>query len=92
MTEHDLSAIFRRAQAEIRADVLAGHVPADVPDFAALHDYTDANVYGGICDGDSPVWDAAGSPDIDAINRLQNCLSAWIKSGALRSLNPSADA
>jgi hypothetical protein len=46
MTEHDLSAIFRRAQAEIRADVLAGHVPADVPDFAALHDYTDANVYG----------------------------------------------
>jgi hypothetical protein len=30
---------------EIRRDIATGLVPADVPDFAALHDHVDANMY-----------------------------------------------
>ena len=34
---------------EIVSDIKDGRVPCDVPTFAALHDYVDANEYGGLC-------------------------------------------
>lgn len=37
----------RQARAEIQADVAAGIVPVDVRDFSHLHDFVDANGYGG---------------------------------------------
>jgi len=35
---------------EIRADMIAGTVPESVRSFSELHDYVDANAYGGFCD------------------------------------------
>lgn len=40
-----------RSKREILLDIARGTVPADVPDFSTLHNYVDANVYGGLCDG-----------------------------------------
>jgi len=35
---------------EILADIKAGHVPHDVPDFETLQSHVDANMYGGLAD------------------------------------------
>ena len=48
-----LDAAVLRAQTEILADITNGTVPQDVKDFAALHDYVDANCYAGCCDESS---------------------------------------
>lgn len=37
----------KRIQADIEADIQAGIVPSGITDFADLHDYVDANCYGG---------------------------------------------
>jgi hypothetical protein len=72
-----ISRAIYRAQREILADRNDGTVPPDVASFAALHDYVDANEYGGLCDDD--LFDAL-SPHA---NEIQGSLDAWIKSGAL---------
>jgi hypothetical protein len=45
-----IDAAVSRAQSEIMVDIASGTVPADVENFAALHDYVDANCYAGCCD------------------------------------------
>lgn len=42
----DLETVVARAKGEILADMMHGRVPPDVYDFAELHNYTDANMYG----------------------------------------------
>lgn len=66
----------RMAMREIRKDVAEGTVPASVGSFAELHDYVDANVYGGLCDG---TWEF-DSDGLDDANRVQDTLDRWIKS------------
>jgi hypothetical protein len=39
-----------RIKAEILADVKSGKVSGNVTNFTELHDYVDANTYGGFCD------------------------------------------
>lgn len=80
-----LSADFAKARQEILDDVRAGRVPADVNDFAVLHDYVDANEYGGLCD-DNHDWteDLSGVPLALSYGiRLQDLVHEWLKSGAL---------
>lgn len=48
-----LDSAVLRAQVEILSDISNGTVPKDVQDFAALHDYVDANCYAGCCDESS---------------------------------------
>lgn len=64
---------------EITDDIEHGVVPATVGSFSELHDYVDANLYGGLCDavGDGFEW----ADDIDACNEVQNALDSWIKNG-----------
>lgn len=75
-----------RAKTEILADIEAGTVPATVASFSELHDYVDANGYGGafedavICaDDDSNIVDVQAN--VDFWNEVQNAVDAWIKAG-----------
>lgn len=65
------------AKAEIRADIQAGKVPERVGSFAELHDYVDANCYGGIVEGEN----VSLLDDIDAINLVQADVDQWLKLG-----------
>ena len=47
-----LRKTIERMKQEILDDIEAGRVPADCPSFSSLHDYVDANCYGGFCDDD----------------------------------------
>lgn len=42
-----------RAKLEIRADEMSGRLPTGIRDFSRLHDFIDANEYGGLCE---PGW------------------------------------
>lgn len=59
-----------RAKVEILADIRAGIVPTTVTSFSDLHDYVDANEYGGMTD--IPV-------NLNLANPIQDALDAWIK-------------
>jgi hypothetical protein len=64
--------IIERAKAEIRSDVLSGVVPDNTYDFEKLHDYVDANEYGGFTDDNFTT-------DWDFVVDVQNILDAWMK-------------
>jgi hypothetical protein len=66
----------RRCRAEIREDVAAGIVPADVESFSALHDHVDANEYGG----GTGTFDASDEA-CEFWNRVQGAVDRWIKAG-----------
>jgi len=70
-----LTERLERAKREVLADVAAGIVPVTVASFSELHDYVDANGYGGAFEEDAPdtsdgLWDA-----------LQSAIDGWIRSG-----------
>lgn len=75
---------------ELREDVRAGVIPADVPDFSTLHDYVDANMYGG--EATDALYDAVPDHDSDevspyaGINAMQTAVDDWIKAGGLREV------
>jgi hypothetical protein len=80
MSRVDLAAVeeaVAQAKTEIRADVANGHVPRTVASFSELHDYVDANEYGGLCNERSDWTNEQG-------NDVQTRLDEWIKSGVLR--------
>lgn len=82
-----LAATVARGKAEILTDVQAGRVPATVADFSELHDYVDANGYGGAFEDDAPGFDAEGSiteSGCDFWNEVQEQLAEWIKAGGIR--------
>lgn len=74
----ELHRVVERAKAEILADVASGTVPRTCASFSELHDYTDANGYGG----------AFGRPfdnnETDFWNAVQTAVDGWIKQGGLR--------
>jgi len=62
-TTIELEERTARAKREVLADVASGVVPATVQTFSELHDYVDANGYGGAFDDDAPgadseIWNA----------------------------------
>ncbi len=68
-----------RAQSEILADVTAGVVPVTCGSFAELHNYVDANEYGGACESFS------GSEEhCEFWNAVHDDLNEWIEEGGLR--------
>ena len=74
----ELRQVVDRAQAEILADVAAGTVPNTCASFSELHDYTDANGYGGAFD--RPF----DNNETDFWNAVQTAVDGWIKQGGLR--------
>ena len=91
-----IAATVDQSKAEILRDIADGTVPADVPDFGTLHDYVDANCYGGLCDDDDErdakvralfPYEDGDEPDcmtareMGAYNAVQNAVNAWILAG-----------
>jgi hypothetical protein len=80
--EH-LGPAVERGTREILEDIADGTVPASVRSFSRLHDYTDANHYGGAFEADLPADDA--DPRRDAFfaywNAVQDRLHQWLQDG-----------
>ena len=67
--------VVERAKREILADINAGRVPMEVRTFAELHDYVDANGYGGAFEEDFD-----GSEEACAFwNRVQSEIDGWLR-------------
>ncbi len=73
------------AKEEIRRDVGAGKVPADVATFSQLHDHVDANLYGGFdlwpCLPSEERDDAYQTAFCDFLNAVQNEVDQWLRNG-----------
>ncbi len=67
-----------RGKKEILEDVRSGRVPAHVESFGDLHDFVDANEYGGLCEDHFFQQD---KPDLKNSAEVQEQLHQWIKSG-----------
>ena len=76
----ELRRVVERAKAEILADVASGTVPSTCASFSELHDYTDANGYGGAFE--RPF----DNEETDFWNAVQDAVDAWIKQGGLQRL------
>lgn len=96
-----LDESIERMKQEIIEDIKAGRVPADCPSFSALHDYVDANCYGGFCEDD--VMQALlenyggrdeneGMPDelMNYFNEAQNSIDRWIKEVDIKQIATSS--
>ena len=81
-----------RSQMEILEDMESGRVPVTVASFSELHDYVDANEYGGLCED---LWwclpeDATDKQydendgncllHFDLANAVQSAVDQWLKS------------
>ncbi len=64
------------AKTEILVDISRGVVPHAIARFAELHDYVDANWYGGLFDIDFNAVETA-----EIANRLQDALDHWLRAG-----------
>ncbi len=73
----NLELTVERAKREIVADVMADRVPVSVAGYSELHDYVDANGYGGAFE------DAADVEDVDFWNAMQDAVDTWIKQGGV---------
>jgi hypothetical protein len=89
-----LKKTIERMKREVLDDVKSGQVPSTVKTFAELHDYVDANEYGGFCEDkftDSLIEhfgglnEETGMPQemLDFMNAAQNAIDTWIKEGGL---------
>ena len=75
-----------RMKAEILAHIADGTVPSTVTTFSELHDYVDANEYGGFCiDEINAAIEAEFSNEhrssVDYFNICQNEVDYWLYRG-----------
>ena len=89
---------IERSKAEILEDIATGRVPDTVSSFSELHDYVDANEYGGLCeegtwwciadDSQDPEWywglieSDSHLLHFDQSNAVQNAVDAWVEERA----------
>jgi hypothetical protein len=73
--------VFERMKQEILEDIADGTVPATVASYSELHDYVDANGYGGAFEDWS--WEDGKVPEevVNFWNRLQEACDQWLKNG-----------
>jgi hypothetical protein len=83
-TRADVETAIERSKREIIEDVFEGWVPVDVPDFSALHDYRDANGYGGFFEDDTVFYRGIGEGFYREAGAVQDAVDAWIRAGGLR--------
>lgn len=85
---------IERMKREVLADVKLGKVPTTVKAFSELHDYVDANEYGGFCEEEfadmltqhfGGLSENTGMPQgmVNFMNSAQNAIDVWIKNGGL---------
>lgn len=76
---HLITGAVDRAMEEIDQDVASGRVPATVATFSELHDYVDANEYGGLTEDHWFADDDLGR--IDEAIEVQARVDTWIRGG-----------
>lgn len=80
---------IEQAKTEILADIASGSVPKSVSSFSELHDYVDANEYGGFCEdgtfdemiqvyGGRDADEGMPSGMIDHLNKVQTAVGEWL--------------
>jgi hypothetical protein len=77
---------------QIQREIATGRIPPTITDFAALHDFVDANEFGGLCEDDGE-WNrlfprnspAEADTFCEAANRVQHGLGEWLASGIDRN-------
>lgn len=74
-----ISVTIDRAKREILADVNDGTVPNTCASFSELHDYVDANGYGGAFEREFD------NEETDFWNTVQDAVDVWIKAGGLQA-------
>lgn len=100
-TTPTLAESIETMKKEIIEDIKSGRVPADCPSFSALHDYVDANCYGGFCEDDvmQALLDHYGGRDenegmpddlMDYFNEAQNSIDRWIKEGGIKQVTSTS--
>ncbi len=73
-----VAVVVEVAKKELLSDVARGIIPATVASFSELHDFVDANEYGGGCE------EFDGSDEACSFwNQVQNAIDIWIKEGGL---------
>jgi len=75
-----LEEAIERSKSEILRDVADGIVPMTCASYSELHDYVDANGYGGAFEHDFD------NEETDFWNAVQDTVDAWIKAGGVKSL------
>lgn len=71
-----------RGKGEILEAISQGQIPATVASFAELHNYVDANGFGGAFDEDQNLDEDGNGPlDVDFWDDVQTILDTWIKAG-----------
>ena len=75
-----LEFIFSQAKEEILFDIITKIVPSNITSFSELHNFVDANYYGGFCDKNYKP-----SKDFKIENRVQDKLDKWIKSNEFKN-------
>lgn len=79
-----IATTVRRAKREILADMAIYVVPYTVTSFGQLHDYVDANEYGGLCDPSFEFADVINPDTPEGIanaNQVQEILDEWLFNG-----------
>ena len=73
--------VVERAKREVLDDIASGTVPPTVKTYSELHDFVDANYYGGAFESDIP--DDGPSQDLHLAfwNRVQAEVDAWLRAG-----------
>lgn len=70
--------VVARAKREILADMRAGKVPTMTQRFAMLHDYVDANGYGGFFEMDFVDDEGISEKNTAFFNAVQDELDLWL--------------
>ena len=81
-----LAQLVTRVKLEVLEDMVSGRVPVDVTTFAALHDYVDANEYGGLCTPGDPNRDHG----VDTVAAMQAEITRWLSARHLALVDPPA--
>lgn len=98
-----LEEVVKQIKDEINADVVNKLVPIDIESFGELHDFVDANCYGGFCDdngiteelielhGGRNEHEGMPQPVLDFINAAQKDIDQWIKDDGVRDYMSHTD-
>ena len=95
-----LEEVIEQIKSEIINDINAKCVPIDVSSFGELHDFVDANTYGGFCDDDGivdaliekyggrdPSTEEMPDEVVKFMNDAHSAVDIWLKSGTLKLLD-----
>lgn len=79
-----LSIVVAKVKMEILADMEARVVPKTVTGFSQLHNYVDANMYGGACEWED--FEACDDEHIAFLDCVQTVVDRWLASGHVRNV------